>query len=130
MAEHRPPVLIVEDDALVAGVLTDLLREHGYDVVGPVASRLEALQLLEDASALVALIDLGLRDSDRGTSLLKQLLAMGVPCAVHTGSRRPLDDELATVPWLLKPASPEEILNAVGELALARRRRDGDSLPA
>ena len=46
----RPRVLVVEDEAIIAMHLQTVLQDAGWEVVGPVASRLAALRLARRCS--------------------------------------------------------------------------------
>lgn len=51
-------VLIVEDEYLVAMELEELLKEMGYQVVGPAARMNEAMELARDADIDFAVLDI------------------------------------------------------------------------
>jgi len=53
-------VLIVEDDALIALGMTDVLSFAGFEIVGPVSGVSEALRLAEAARPSVAVVDISL----------------------------------------------------------------------
>jgi DNA-binding response OmpR family regulator len=53
-------ILIVEDDALVAIVLTDCLDDARHEVVGPATTAAEAVALCEAGVPDLALLDIGL----------------------------------------------------------------------
>src|SRR6056297_2845360 len=80
-------VLIVEDEALVALDLADMVRDLGHSVVGPFATVQASLPDCRDGSPDFAILDFNL---GRGTSAeLAELLAeTGVPFAFLTGYRR------------------------------------------
>ncbi|PZM14645.1 response regulator [Rhizobium tubonense] len=53
-------ILIVEDEALVAMLLEDLLTEMGHEVVGPAFRIDEALKLARQAELDIAILDVNL----------------------------------------------------------------------
>ena len=53
-------VLIVEDEFLIAMDLKQVLEQHGWRVIGPVATVRGALRLLEDELPSVAVLDVNL----------------------------------------------------------------------
>lgn len=55
--EHRPPILIVDDDTAVLETVTDILYEEGYPVV-PSAGGPEALALAESVQPALVLLDM------------------------------------------------------------------------
>ena len=71
MARHR--VLVVEDEALIALEIARLLTMAGFDVLGPVKSVKQALEIIEkqDCEAAVLGIELGLETSERVALELK-----------------------------------------------------------
>lgn len=77
-------VLVVEDEALVAMLVEDILLDAGAEVSGPAATAAEALALLDASLPDVAVVDvnLGTHTSEPVTAALA---ASGVPFLVATG---------------------------------------------
>ena len=78
MAEHGPgvpsgSVLIVEDEALVAMFLADLVEDLGRTVIGPAASREAALRAAAAHPPAVAIVDVNLGQADDGIALAREL---------------------------------------------------------
>jgi DNA-binding response OmpR family regulator len=54
---------VVEDDVLVSMTMTEMLEDLGYEVLGPAASRAEAMVLIDRSAPIdAALLDLTLQD--------------------------------------------------------------------
>jgi DNA-binding NarL/FixJ family response regulator len=68
------PILVVDDDASVRGLIVRILRSWGHTVVGEAGSVTEALEYADARRPGVALVDIGLPDGD-GFSLTRQLRA-------------------------------------------------------
>jgi two-component system, response regulator PdtaR len=66
-------ILIVEDEALIAMMLTDSLEGGGHEVMGPAGTAAEALALCEAALPDLALLDVDLRDGCNGVILARAL---------------------------------------------------------
>lgn len=66
-------ILVVEDDALVALVLTDALETEGHEVVGPASTLTQAVALCERGLPDLALLDINLRDGSNGVKLARIL---------------------------------------------------------
>ncbi len=77
-------VLIVEDEALVAMLLEDILLDAGAEIVGPGGTAAEALALLTKATPDAAVVDVNLGDHT-SEPVTKVLAARGVPFLVATG---------------------------------------------
>ena len=117
-------VLVVEDDALLAWELQDLLSGHGYEVVGPIG-RLPILlhylqQTLPDAAGDAA-IDAALLDVTIDGGLVfpaaDMLARINIPFAFVSGHARGMIPALhRDRPLLNKPISPADILGAVAQL--------------
>jgi CheY-like chemotaxis protein len=102
-------VLVVEDDDGLRAYLTTILEEHGYTVIAA-ASGEEALQLLGNVKATLAVLDIGLPGMD-GFAVAEHL-AKDVHVIVVTGD--PLRAKMRafgrTTPLtiLAKPITPEQ----------------------
>ena len=62
--EPPPRVLIVEDDAWIAAMLEDIVQSAGLEVVGPVSTLREAVQIASSQRLDAALLDIGLGCAD------------------------------------------------------------------
>lgn len=102
--------LIVEDEALVAFLLEDILEEIGF-VDSTVASRLrEGLRLAREGAFDVAFLDVNLGDGERSFAIAEQLSKRGIPFAFVTGyDRASLDGRFVDSPVLRKPFRKEDI---------------------
>lgn len=80
-------VLVVEDEALLAMELRDLLEEHGAEVVGPAATLERGLALAHGGDVDLALLDLNL-NGERSNPIAEALDRRGVPVAFITGNTR------------------------------------------
>jgi CheY-like chemotaxis protein len=108
-------VLLCEDDPLTALDFADILRNGGWQVVGPVHTAEEALAESYRRLPDVALIDIGLKGMIDGISVAAELAPLGVPVIFLTGNYQRAGHEgreLAT-DILIKPVSEKAILRAV-----------------
>jgi CheY-like chemotaxis protein len=111
-------ILIVEDEALVAAAVTDILEEMGFDITGVAASGLEALALVADRKPRLALIDIRLAGSVDGIELAVQLREeYGIPAIFLSGATGPeiaLRAQAAQpLGMMQKPFRPSEVFNAI-----------------
>lgn len=67
------PVLVVEDEYLVALYLEDALDDLGYRCCGVAGTAEEALSMAESERPAIALVDIGLRAGGDGISLARDL---------------------------------------------------------
>lgn len=107
-------VLVVEDEIFIALEIEQILSTAGYRVLGPVATVVDALALLENARPGAALLDLQLLDGI-STTVAERLQALGIPfvlVSAYTGPEleKPI---LANAPLLAKPISPPCLLGAL-----------------
>lgn len=111
-------ILVVEDEALVAASIGDILEELGFAVTGIAASGLEALALVAEKKPRLALIDIRLAGSVDGIELATQLREeYGIPAIFLSGVVGP---EIAVraqaahpLGIMQKPFRPSEIFNAI-----------------
>ncbi|HYG69899.1 MAG TPA: response regulator, partial [Anaeromyxobacteraceae bacterium] len=128
MTDHRPRLLVVDDNQSLVENLAEILEDAGYAVRGA-NSCAEALQAARDGFA-VALVDLKLPDGD-GTALaprLKELSPDG-EVVLLTGFAT-LESAVAAVragacAYLVKPCATQELLVTV-EQAMRQVRLHAD----
>lgn len=111
-------VLVVDDEALVAMFLVDLVEELGWDVIGPAANREAALQAAADHPPAIAIVDVTLGYTEDGIRLAKELQdAHGTSIIFLSGhgdlARNPAVLAVNPVAVLRKPCLPEEVAAAL-----------------
>lgn len=77
-------ILVVEDEALIAVMVEDMLTEMGCSVVGPAATIEQALTLARAADVDGAVLDVNVR-GERIDPVADELAARGVPMLFATG---------------------------------------------
>ena len=111
--------LLIEDNAIVAMNVEDMLRALGFDHVDCAASVEEALRFARTHTYASAIVDVKVKDGDSLPAALV-LAANGVPLVIASGyGNAALPAGLENVPCLAKPYGDEELAAALGE---ARRR--------
>ena len=119
-------VLLVEDDARLAGMVADYLGEAGFrSAIAPTGR--EAQRLLKREAFDAVILDLMLPDTD-GLDLCRHIRAeSAIPLLMLTARGDPLDRvvglELGADDYLPKPFEPRELLARLR--AILRRSRDG-----
>jgi len=116
-------ILIVEDEALVASYIEEVLAELGYRVAGVAASGPEALALAAEEQPSLALVDIRLTGPTDGIELACQLRReFALPVIFLSGL---VDDQTSRraeaaqpLGFLRKPFRPSQVFNAI-ERALA-----------
>jgi CheY-like chemotaxis protein len=102
-------LLVVEDTFLLAESLSALLRSHGCDVVGPVASLEQGLDLACDAALDGAILDINL-GGKLSFPIAATLSRRGIPYFFVTGySEDVLPASYRAVPRLEKPFEDAEL---------------------
>ena len=105
-------ILVVEDEALVAAMLVDILKSLGAEIVGPAATLERALAIAEDATIDAAILDVNLRDV-RVDPLADRLRKRGVPLVFTTGYGQSAVQTAQGAPVLDKPYSSERVASAL-----------------
>ena len=113
-------ILVVEDEALVAAMLVDILKSLGAEIVGPAATLERALAIAEDATIDAAILDVNLRDV-RVDPLADRLRKRGVPLVFTTGYGQSAVQTAQGAPVLDKPYSSERVASAL-RFCLASRQ--------
>ncbi len=116
-AEHvEVNILVLEDQALIAIYVEELLHQAGFRTVNTLSSCSAAAEWLQSHTPGLAIIETRLRDG-QCDAVAQMLESRGVPYLVHTaGSGR--DDPgqnpfWQTCAWLPKPCDPDDFLAAV-----------------
>jgi two-component system phosphate regulon response regulator OmpR len=118
-------VLLIEDDARLAGMVADYLGEAGFrSTIAPTGAEAEHCLKADDFD--VVILDLMLPDTD-GLDLCKRIRATStIPLLMLTARGDPLDRviglELGADDYLPKPFEPRELLARLR--AILRRQRD------
>jgi CheY-like chemotaxis protein len=104
----RKTVLLVEDEFLVALGLESMIEDLGFDILGPVSSTEEAMELIGKTRPDAAILDV---DLGRETSfaLAEHLQKSRVPLVFCTGVKVECPESLKDVPMLIKPHVQEKI---------------------
>jgi 1,2-diacylglycerol 3-beta-glucosyltransferase len=127
-ATSRATLLIVEDDALIAMTLQDVLTDAGYHVLDLTGRHLEAVSAAKACKPDLALVNIELQGHDDGIALAYELKAMGIPSLFISGqTSRARSAQSAAIGSLPKPYSPTDMVMAVAHL-LGRLKGD-DSRP-
>lgn len=117
-------ILIAEDEAIIAQSLSLILEDMGFQVVGPAATNVEALRLINAGGIDRALIDYRLRDGN-AVAVGKALIDSGIPFVWMSGFNRDALGELGA-PMLQKPFRPVDLAEAL----VALEPLPDESLPA
>ena len=96
-------LLLVEDEALTGMMMSDMLTELGFDVIGPFGRLADAMAAVGREDFHAAVLDVNL-DGEMVYPVADAVLARGVPFVFVTGySAEGIDRRFAQVPVLQKP---------------------------
>jgi DNA-binding response OmpR family regulator len=111
----RKLVLVVEDEPLIALDVENQLRKAGARVIA--AGYLDAaLYMTEHPDLSAAVVDLRL-GPDSAIPICRRLAHRNLPFVVYTGySADAVEREWPSVPIIQKPATPDEITDALSHL--------------
>jgi CheY-like chemotaxis protein len=109
-------ILVIEDEALVSMMLSDLLTDAGCVVVGPAGTTQSALRLIEQEPIDCAILDVKLAD---GTSLpvAEALASRGIRFVLATGyAREGIDPAYNGAPLLQKVFDRNELIEVLADI--------------
>ena len=110
-------IVLVEDEALVAIMMLDMLGELGFSVVGPMSNTSTALTAAKQGDFDCAILDLNL-GGEISYPVADELAARGLPFIFVTGyDRDGVETRYSSVPLLQKPVD-EHSLKTVLDLCL------------
>jgi CheY-like chemotaxis protein len=102
-------VMVVEDEALVAMVVSDAMTDLGYQVIGPFSRPPDAIAALKDNEIAAAILDINLA----GTlvyPVAEELTRRGIPFVFVTGyGIESIDKRFTDIPVLQKPIERETL---------------------
>ncbi len=111
--------VVIEDSAILATELVEILAELGCVVVGPATTTAAVKRILDSEEVDAAVVDInlnGVRTFEPATLLAKQ----GVPFVFVSGySEASIPAEFRSVRFLRKPVDPATLATAVGEAVQA-----------
>jgi CheY-like chemotaxis protein len=106
-------VLVVEDEALVAMLIEDMLTDLGYEIAAIVARVEQARESARDLDVDFALIDLNLNGA-RTDEIAAILSERGIPFVFATGyGAAGVVDAWRSAPVLQKPFQIEDLARAI-----------------
>lgn len=117
LPEVGGPVLVVEDNYLIAMNATEALRKLGLSEVAVAASASEALRLLDRSGYAFAILDINL-GTENSDAVAERLKAQGTPYMLATGYDRGGAWREDTVPLLHKPYDSDGLASAIRQLDL------------
>lgn len=113
-------VLVVEDVALLAWRVCEVLADAGVKVIGPVPDVPGALALLGAHAVDAAVLDMNL-DGETADPIADVLVSRGVPFLFLTGyAWGDMEGRHAARPALGKPVRPAALVRALADLAAGR----------
>lgn len=109
----RPRVLLVEDEAMVAMAIEDMLTELGFEVLGPAARVAVALELLAANPVDLAVLDVNL-GGEAVFPVADRLAERAVPFVFSTGyGASGVDPRHLGRPILQKPYTEDDLRRAL-----------------
>ena len=118
MAEARR-ILIVEDEAIVALFIEDLLEELGHKVAGTISRLDEAMERAKQRDFDLAILDVHLHGEDV-FPFADLLVQQKTPFVFATGyGERGIPERLRGAPTLQKPFRPDELADMITKLTAA-----------
>jgi CheY-like chemotaxis protein/DNA-directed RNA polymerase specialized sigma24 family protein len=111
-------VLVIEDEAVIALDVADIVRNAGHEVVGIAATEKAAVELAKKHSPHLVLADIQLRGSDSGISAVREIMrAMTVPVIFVTGypERLLTGAQLEPAFVISKPFDPDLLRAAIAQ---------------
>ena len=114
-------VLIVEDEAMIAGLIEAILSKGGWSVVGPVATLERALETIERERLDAALLDVRVNGHD-AYAVAHVLMRRRIPFIFVSGfARKEMPPAYRHCAYMAKPFTPSAILALLEEVV--RRAR-------
>jgi CheY-like chemotaxis protein len=105
-------ILLVEDEGVTAMLMSDMLAEQGFSVIGPFAGTREAITAAGDKNLHGAVLDVNLR-GELIYPVAEVLESRGVPFIFVTGyDPQSIERRFSRIPVLQKPFQRQALQNA------------------
>lgn len=111
-------VLVIEDEAVIALDVADIVRNAGHEVVGIAATEKAAIELAQKHSPHLVLADIQLRGADSGIAAVKEIMrGISVPVIFVTGypERLLTGTQLEPAFVISKPFDPDLLRAAIAQ---------------
>lgn len=110
-------ILVVEDEALIAAQIEQVLAEAGFEVIGPAAHLGQAFEEIYRTAPDAALLDINLA-GESSLPVAELLRTKEVPYAFCSGygETAALPDTLRDVPLIVKPFDSSDLIQLVRQL--------------
>lgn len=107
----QPTVLVVEDEVIIALDLTETVRDLGYKVEGPYATRSHAMIAIDQGMPDFAILDVMTADGEV-FPLADALTEAGVPIIFHSGhfTKREIAERYPSAQAAEKPCPPDRLM--------------------
>ena len=124
MNGHPCRVLVVEDEALIAMLIEDMIHDSGGEMVGSAGKLTDAVDLARKAQADVALLDLNLAGA-LAYPVADVLRERGMPIVFTSGyGSAGLIERFQDCPILDKPFDQDRLEQAIGMVLRSRASSD------
>ena len=109
-------VLIVEDEAMIAGLIESILSAAGWSVIGPVATLERALATIDRERLDAAVLDVRINGHD-AYAVADVLMGRGIPFVFVSGfTRKQMPPAYRDCAHVAKPFTPDAILALLEEV--------------
>ena len=109
-------VLIVEDEAMIAGWIESILRKGGWSIVGPIATLERALATIERERFDAALLDIRINGHD-AYAVADVLMKRRIPFIFVSGfTRKQMPAAYRHCAYIAKPFTPDAMLALLDEI--------------
>jgi CheY-like chemotaxis protein len=127
------PILIIEDEPMIAMELGRIVRDLGHRVCGMAARQSEAIELASRTQPALILADIQLKGDDSGITTVQEILkSVAVPVIFVTGfpERLLTGEDLEPAFVIPKPFRPQMLKAAIGQALSVLAQDSSDSQDA
>lgn len=118
---HAIKVLVVEDEPLIADLVSDVLDEHGYEVSVVATAEAALLRIESDLELDVLFTDINLPGEMDGSELARRVRALRPDMPIVYASGRHSAMTIAPLVsrslFVSKPYNPDDVCSLIGRLA-------------
>lgn len=118
--QTNPRILLIEDEYLIAAMVTDMLADLGCVCIGPIAKMDEGVQAAKSVACEAAIINLVI-EGRHAYEIVEALAARDIPFCIASGlPQKEVAEKWRDRPFMMKPYVIDDVRSFLVGIALLK----------